>query len=98
MSDQVAFNEVRFLTPARVDFEANGQREQVVLSVDLVNKKAYLDSELWSWSDELFRHIEAANALPDDFFAAPADVRRQASEAQFKMNSIRAETLQNVRT
>lgn len=72
-----------FLTPAKITINNKGQKDTLVISVDLVNKKAYLpNGDLISYNDLVFQYLESVNTLPEDFFAAPEDAQEAALEAQ----------------
>jgi hypothetical protein len=72
-----------FLTPAKITINNKGKKDTLVISVDLVNKKAYLpNGDLISYNDLVFQYLENVNTPPEDFFAAPEEAQESAREAQ----------------
>lgn len=80
---------LEFLTPAKITVSIDGKEETLLISVDFVNKKAFLqDGNLISYNDKIFQYLENVNTLPEDFFAPPEDVQESARNAQMQSDLI----------
>lgn len=89
MSDtDLEIKSVCFLTPAKVKVNKNGKEEILMLSIDLLNRKAYLQDGDDSLSDLIFQHIDEVNTVPSDFFSPPEEVLEEAARAQMKKDEI----------
>lgn len=93
--NKVKVTQVEFLTPARVTAEINGEPRTMVVSVDIINRKAYDDKGVSVVSDALFEHLDEINTLPDDFFAAPEEVYEKAAEAEQERTRLKNMTGEN---
>lgn len=85
---------VQFLTPAIVTTGSDEGTEDIYVSVDLSNRKVFHDEiEDVDLGKAVFEHIDSATILPDDFFAAPDDVRQKAGKAYEEVQKHKDENL-----
>ena len=82
---EIIVEEVVFLTPAKIKVLVDGRPEERVVSVDIINKKAYDEKGLSIFGDAIFKHLDEVNSLPDDFFAAPPEVYEKIADAENHM-------------
>lgn len=84
---------VTFLTPALLNLKVNGEERFVQASIDIVNRKVYIDN--WeTYSEEVFDYLDSVNTLPEDFFMAPDNILEQAVEAQAGYESLRQQHME----
>lgn len=87
--EEIEIEDVVFLTPARVDYDKDGEKLFVNVSVDLVNRKAYTtEGQEWSNSDKVFEYLDKITTLPEDFFEASEDIYDRAEKAQEDLEEI----------
>jgi hypothetical protein len=90
----VEIKEVEFLTPARMQFNINGEEQYLMISVDIINRKAYCEKHLdFDLSKAVFDFLDRANSLPEDFFAISGDLANIAIETQMEHDKIKPQTL-----
>jgi hypothetical protein len=80
--DDIEVKEVVFLTPAKITMMVNGLEKTVMVSVDIINRKAYTEDGSDYLSDLVFSHLERINSLPEDFFGASEEVMEEAENAE----------------
>lgn len=73
--------QVVFLTPAMIKAKVNGRAQNVMVSVDIINRKVYDATGSDQLSEIVFSHLDEINTLPENFFSAPEELSVQASEA-----------------
>jgi hypothetical protein len=81
MADQIEIKEILFLTPAKMTANINGVKKTMMLSVDIVNKKAYTQDGDDSLSEQFFEFLNAVHVLPEDFFSASQEVMDEVQDA-----------------
>jgi len=74
--------DLSFLTPARITAKIDGRIVEMIVGVDLINKKVYENNKECILSEKVFEYLDEINSLPEDFFGASEDVRNTAEEAQ----------------
>lgn len=74
-------SEVTFLTPAKIKAKVDGVEKMYLASVDIINRKVYLNDGSDYLSEAVFSHLDELTILPEDFFQAPDEIRAQAAEA-----------------
>jgi len=84
-----------FLTPAHITAKIDGRDVDMIVGVDLINRKVYENNKECILSEQVFEYLERINSLPEDFFGASEDVRNTAEEAQQDHN-ITKESVSNV--
>ena len=82
-----------FLTPTRIEYTKDGVDQSVMMGIDLINKKAYVEEGVWDHSDAIFEHLDRINTLPEDFFEAGEDIYNKANKAVDEMEDIRKSAL-----
>lgn len=90
---EIEIKDVLFMTPAKVVLN-EGIEE--ILSIDLVNRKAYKGDAVVSYSDKVFEYLDRVNTLPEDFFEASEDIYEKANEAAEELEEIRKRTQEEV--
>jgi len=93
-TEEVEINDVVFLTPTRIEYTKGGVEQSVMMGIDLINKKAYVEEGVWEYSDAIFEHLDRINTLPEDFFEAGEDIYNKANKAVDEMEDIRKSALQ----
>jgi hypothetical protein len=93
-TEEVEINDVVFLTPTRIEYTKGGVEQSVMMGIDLINKKAYVEEGIWEYSDAIFEHLDRINTLPEDFFEAGEDIYNKANKAVDEMEDIRKSALQ----
>lgn len=81
MDDEIEIKEILFLTPAKIKANINGEEKTMMVSVDIVNKKAYTSDGDSSLSEKVFAFIDAVHVLPEDFFSASQEVMDEVQDA-----------------
>jgi len=92
-TEEVEINDVVFLTPTRIEYTKDGVDQSVMMGIDLINKKAYVEEGVWDHSDAIFEHLDRINTLPEDFFEAGEDIYNKANKAVDEMEDIRKSAL-----
>lgn len=92
-TEEVEINDVVFLTPTRIEYTKDGVEQSVMMGIDLINKKAYVEEGVWEYSDAIFEHLDRINTLPEDFFEAGEDIYNKANKAVDEMEDIRKSAL-----
>ena len=77
MSDKEILD-VEFLTPARVTVREDNHTFVRQISIDLANRKVYSEDE--DMQEMVFKFLDSANPLPDDFFSAPDEIYEKVKE------------------
>jgi hypothetical protein len=83
----VEIKEVLFLTPARIKAIINGEEKIFLASVDIINKKVFVDNDDYL-SETVFSHLDNINILPENFFAASDDIVADAVKMEKDRNTI----------
>lgn len=87
-TDNLQIKSVVFLTPAKVVIKKEDKEEVIMLSVDLINKKAYTQNGSDHLSEMFFQHLDEANSMPGEFFAPSEEVMEEAIKAQKQKEEI----------
>ena len=77
-----------FLTPAKVSIKADGRNQEIVVGVDLINRKVYENNVESQYSDKIFEYLDSINTMPENFFEASDEDYRQAAESKLEHDSI----------
>ncbi len=93
LDSQVEIMDVEFLTPAKIKYKSDGVELSIMVSVDIINRKAYDLLGNAYLSEEIFNYLDTINNLPEDFFIAPEEVRQQASQADLDHKQFRKDIL-----
>lgn len=91
----IEIKEVLFLTPAKIKAVLNGEEVNFMVSVDIINRKVYVNDNDTSISEQVFAHLDGINILPEDFFMASDEIRDEAAKAQMDNENIKKEFLNN---
>lgn len=86
MSEEIKVLNVQFLTNARLTLQVDGETKDVLVAIDLVNRKVYDNSksvtEVEGLGEVVFSHLDTVTAaLPGDFFSAGEDIQEKAQQA-----------------
>lgn len=79
---ETKINSVIFLTPAKINLDIDGENKDIIVGVDLINKKVYEENGETKLSEYFFNYLEEENHIPDDFYAASDDSMQKVWEAQ----------------
>lgn len=79
-TDDIEILDIEFLTPAKLTVKRGNFTGTEMVSVDIVNRKVYDQHGNTELSDYVFSHLDSANSVPEDFFAAPSDMTEEAVE------------------
>lgn len=90
---EVEVTGVEFLTPARVKVNVDGVERSVMVSVDIINRKVYDEKGESPFGDKVFEYLDSVNSLPEDFFAAPAEVHETAFKTQAEHQQLQEEMI-----
>lgn len=93
LQGKIEVQEVVFLTPAKIKVLVDGVSQIRMASIDIVNRKVYLENGDTSLSEQVFSHIDEVTILPEDFFSAPDDVQEQAEKAEQEREKLYAENV-----
>lgn len=72
--------DVLFLTPAKVKLRVGDQEKEVIVSVDIANRKVYDGSGPSQLTERVFEFLDKINILPENFFAASKEISQKAAE------------------
>ena len=96
-NSDLEITDVQFMVPALVSLDFGDNSNDVMLNIDLANRKAYDKlGNLVSYNDKIFKHLDRVNTLPDDFFEASEDIYDKAEEARQELEEIKKKTKEGV--
>jgi len=79
---EIKINNIVFLTPAKINVDIDNENKDIIVGVDLINKKVYEENGETKLSEFFFNYLEEKNSIPDDFYAASDDSMQKVWEAQ----------------
>jgi len=94
--DKLKITDIIFLTPSRVKLLDNGVEKTIILNIDIVNRKAYSKDGSSHLSKLFFEHLDDVNYVPEDFFAPPEEVQKEAENAYKQREEIVEELFSGV--
>lgn len=90
--DGVEILDVKFLTPARIRLKSSLGEDEANVQIDVINRRVYDHDEYDpKLTDLIFKHLDAVNNLPEDFFQASEDIYERAVEAHAEHERLRKE-------
>lgn len=90
---EIVVEDVVFLTPAKISVLIDNVKRSYMASVDIINRKVYVENGDDFLTDAVFDHLDQINILPEDFFAAPDEVTAEADKAEADRERIHAEQI-----
>lgn len=92
MDGKIVVENVEFLTPAKVTISSESGTTTEIVSVDLVNRKVYLQTgELCPFAELVLKHLDNASELPENLFEASPDIYDRLVELNEEQNRLRGE-------